>query len=142
MSHLAVVAPAPKRGTASHDFFKSSKGNIFAVREGLPIQEVLGEASCILAVAMDLCYRIADDTESTQTYGAAYLLEMAKGLLDAAIEPPQLNTKDDPADPVFFLREALADSQKQASQARTAKMRTYHDERASAFQIAIAALEG
>jgi len=44
--------------------------------------------------------------------------------------------------PLSFLREALADSQKQASQTRTAKMRNYHDGRASAFETAINMLRG
>lgn len=43
---------------------------------------------------------------------------------------------------VEFLREALGNSLGLAREARTAKMRAYHEGRADAFQIALAALEG
>lgn len=142
MSHLALVAPASKRGTASHDFFRSMDGNLLQVREGADLSSTLMLASCLLATAFATVLSVADENEDNVAHGAAYLIELAKGLVDAAecgLSPVQPKADESP---LGFLREALADSQKQAGQARTAKMRTYHDGRASAFQISIAALEG
>jgi len=142
MSHLALVAPAPKRGTASHDFFHSIDGNLLQVRQGIDLSAALLQASCLLDTARAAVLSVAEDHQDNVAHGAAYLIELAQGLVNAAecgLSPAQPKADESP---LGFLREALADSQKQAGQARTAKMRTYHDGRASAFQIAIAALEG
>lgn len=142
MSHLALVAPAPKRGTASHDFFHSIDGNLLQVRQGIDLSAALLQASCLLDTSRAAVLSVADDHQDNVAHGAAYLIELAQGLVNAAecgLSPAQPKADECP---LGFLREALVDSQKQAGQARTAKMRTYHDGRASAFQIAIAALEG
>ncbi|MBN9698481.1 MAG: DUF3077 domain-containing protein [Zoogloea sp.] len=142
MSHLALVAPAPRRGTASHDFFHSIDGNLLQVRQGADLSATLIHASCLLDTARASVLSVADEHQDNVAHGAAYLIELAQGLVNAAecgLSPVQSKADESP---LGFLREALVDSQKQAGQARTAKMRTYHDGRASAFQIAIAALEG
>ena len=142
MSHLALVAPALKRGTASHDFFRYTDGNLLQVREGIDLSAALLQASLLLDSARAAALSVADDHQDDVAYGAAYLIELAQGLVGAAecgLSPAQPKTDECP---LGFLREALVDSQKQTGQARTAKMRAYHDGRASAFQIAIAALEG
>lgn len=143
MSHLALVAPAPKRGTASHDFFHTTAGNLLQVRNGINVSAALVQASCLLDAAHAAVERLSEDRQDNLAHGAAYLIELAQGLVDASEggEHPD-DPKPTDADPLSFLREALADSQKQAEHARTAKVRNYHDGRASAFQIAIAALEG
>ena len=87
-------------------------------------------------------YRTADDVGSPTAFGTAYLVEMAKGAVDAAVGALHLQQREDTApDPIAFLHEALEDSRQKAAQSRTAKMRAYHDGRASAFQIAIATLD-
>lgn len=142
MSHLALVSPAPKRGTASHDFFHSIDGNLLQVRQGADLSATLIHASCLLDTARASVLSVADEHRDNVAHGAAYLIELAQGLVNAAecgLSPAQSKAEESP---LSFLREALADSQKQASQARTAKMRNYHEGRASAFQIAVAALEG
>jgi hypothetical protein len=66
---------------------------------------------------------------------------MAKAVVDAsAMAKP--SPAHDLASTLDFLAAQLADSQKQASQTRTAKMRNYHDGRASAFETAINMLRG
>lgn len=142
MSHLALVAPASKRGTASHDFFRSMDGNVLHVREGADLSSTLALASCLLATAFATVLSVADEGDDSVAHGAAYLIELAKGLVDAVecgLSPAQPKADESP---LAFLREAEAASLKQLGEARTAKMRAYHEGRAEAFQIAIAALEG
>lgn len=112
------------------------------VREGADLASTLALASSLLATAFATVLSVADDREDSVAHGAAYLIELAKGLVDAAecgLNPVQPKSDGSPLD---FLREAEAASLKQLGEARTAKMRVYHEGRAEAFQIAIAALEG
>lgn len=142
MHPIHAGATAPQRVTALHSFFEYPQSKLFAVRDGHPVDDVLTQASCFLGVAVDLAYRAADETDNKMAFGVAYLVELAQGVVDSTVRAVIREESEPGNDHLSFLREALADSQRQASQARTAKMRAYHDGRASAFQIAIAALEG
>ena len=79
-----LVADFPLR---SNDFFKcSSRGDaLFTVREGVPALVALEQASCFLAAARKSAYEVAAKIETDSAYAPAYLIEMAKGVLDAAI---------------------------------------------------------
>ncbi len=143
MSSLALSAPAFRRSTQRHDIFGDSGLSLFSVRAGVPVPEALNQASMLMTSAVEAAYRTADDVGSPTAFGTAYLVEMAKGAVDAAVGALHLQQREDTApDPIAFLHEALEDSRQKAVQSRTAKMRAYHDGRASAFQIAIATLEG
>lgn len=80
-------APAPKRVTAQHPFFSCnpSGDQLFAVREHISAIDALEQASCFMATALDVTYQAADSTQSNAVSGAAYLIEMAKAVLDSAI---------------------------------------------------------
>ena len=80
-------APTPKRVTAQHPFFScNSRGEqLFSVRENISATDALEQASCFMATAFDVTYQAADSTQSNAVSGAAYLIEMAKAVLDAAI---------------------------------------------------------
>ena len=144
MHPIHAGATAPKRVTAQHPFFSCSPNGapLFSVRPNIPLDDAIDIASCFLASALDTVEQVAQNVGGDLIHGAVYLIEMSKAVVDSAAGSVMRQEGETRDDHLSFLREALADSQKQASQARTAKMRTYHDGRASAFQIAIAALEG
>lgn len=55
----------------------------FSVRENIPIEGLLEQASCLLASAKAAAYE-SDGKGGELSYASAYLLEMAKALVDAA----------------------------------------------------------
>ncbi len=59
---------------------------LFDVRAGVPVEMVLEYASCFLESAISCTYTAAGSTEndSDAILSIAYLLEMAKGLVEAA----------------------------------------------------------
>ncbi|NML24580.1 DUF3077 domain-containing protein [Zoogloea dura] len=136
------TSAASTRVTALHHFFGISGYELFAVREGVLIADALQQAAHLMTSAVDAAYRTADEAGTPTAFAAAYLAETALGCVRAAADAIVREDQAIPSDPAGFLREAIEDSRQKASQARTAKMRTYHEGRVSAFQIAIAALEG
>lgn len=80
-------AQAPTRVTAQHPFFSCnpSGDQLFSVRENISATDALEQASCFMAAARHATYQAADDANSEAVFGAAYLIEMAKAVLDAAI---------------------------------------------------------
>lgn len=69
-----------------YPFFPSGigDGKLFDVREGVPIPDALNQASCFLASAKTAAYEA--DENADFGYAAAYLIELAKALVDSAIE--------------------------------------------------------
>jgi len=82
-----IGAPAPKRTTAKHPFFPCNPCGdlLFSVRADVPVSDALEQASCFLAAAKTAVYEAAGDTQNENFFGAAYLVEMSKAIVDAAI---------------------------------------------------------
>lgn len=134
---------SPRRVTAQHPFFSCCPNGtaLFSVRPDVSLDDALDLASCFLASARDAAYEVADASGGSSAFSAAYLIEMAKAVVDAsAMAKP--SPAHDLAGTLDFLAAQLADSQKQARQARTAKARNYHVGRVSAFETAITMLRG
>lgn len=83
----STSAQAPTRVTAQHPFFSCNPAGdeLFSVRPGMPVFDALEQASCFMAAARDATYQAADLVQSDSVSGAAYLIEMAKAVLDSAI---------------------------------------------------------
>ena len=74
----------PQPGTTdATDFFTytSSQKNLFSVRPGVPANGALEMASCFLDVARDCAY----SGEGNFSNAAAYLIEMAKAVVDSLV---------------------------------------------------------
>ena len=71
--------------TAAHAFFScnTSNQNLFAVRPGIPAEDALNLASNLLDVARTCAYESSE--ESNLSGASAYLIEMAKGAIDALV---------------------------------------------------------
>jgi len=71
----------------SHAFFSLTpeRRPLFAVQEGTPLLDGLEMASCILSSVLSAAYAYEGDTDTGQT-AVAYLIEMAKGIVDASVE--------------------------------------------------------
>lgn len=75
---------ARRAATAKIPFFSCGDGaELFAVQAGIPSQKALDEASCFLSVARSIAYATAEKKDPNTVYAIAYLLEMAKALVDA-----------------------------------------------------------
>ncbi|MFA7239666.1 MAG: DUF3077 domain-containing protein [Sulfuricellaceae bacterium] len=76
----------PKHQTADYPFFSCSpqKDKLFSVREGIPQEGALEQASLFLESAQAIA-GIAEDVTPAVVYGAAYLIEMAKAIVDATV---------------------------------------------------------
>jgi hypothetical protein len=85
-----LVADFPLR---SNDFFRcSSRGDeLFTVRDGMSAVVALEQASCFLAAALKGAYALAEMSEDDSAHAPAYLIEMAKGVMDAAIGTISMN---------------------------------------------------
>lgn len=84
---LTASSTFPNITTEHTSFFTCASGRllepIFSVREGIPIEDAMNLASCFLDVARDSAYESADGKSSHQAHSAAYLIEMAKGIIDS-----------------------------------------------------------
>lgn len=78
---------SPKRITAQRPFFSCGPNDdrLFSVRADVPLSDALEQASCFLAAALSAVYEAADDAGNASVHGAAYLVEMSKAVVDAAI---------------------------------------------------------
>lgn len=87
MTGISPQSTAPERTTAQHPFFSCNARDdlLFSVRAGIPADDALEQASCFLAAARTTVYQVAEKVGSESVYGAGYLVEMAKALVDAAI---------------------------------------------------------
>ncbi|MFA7240850.1 MAG: DUF3077 domain-containing protein [Sulfuricellaceae bacterium] len=82
----APAASTPKHQTADYPFFSCNlqKDKLFSVREGIPLEGALEQASLFLDSAQAIA-GIAEDVTPAVVYGAAYLIEMAKAVVDATV---------------------------------------------------------
>lgn len=132
-------AAAPKHITALHEFFKSGDGNLFAVRQGVPTIDALEQAAIFLEVAQDAIGRLAQDTDSMQAFGALYLTEIAKGVVDSAVESAYREQEAaqtatlEPSLPAV-LESLLEESRRGVSEGRTKRGQTFHTGRVSALE--------
>ncbi len=81
---------ASSRATARHPFVRANANGdlLFEVRAGVPAINALELASCYMASARDLagdCASAAEGENPDHLWGAFYLIEMAKAVLDSAI---------------------------------------------------------
>jgi len=70
--------------TAALDFFSCSPGqqNLFTVRSGVSTEAALSTASCFLDLARDCAF----EGEGNLSNAAAYLIEMAKAVIDSLVD--------------------------------------------------------
>lgn len=75
-----------ERKTAQHQFFSCNpKGDgIFAVSEGLPVEDAINTATAIMCSARDTIIRLAEKHDDSELWGASYLLEMATAVMESA----------------------------------------------------------
>lgn len=80
-------APTPQRVTKHHRFFQVNlRGDLlFCVREDIPAANALEQASNFLDAAVAAVYQAAEASDTAVAYAAAYLTEMAKAIVDAAV---------------------------------------------------------
>ncbi|MFA7239326.1 MAG: DUF3077 domain-containing protein [Sulfuricellaceae bacterium] len=80
------AASTPKHQTAGYPFFSCNpqKDKLFSVREGIPLEGALLQASLFLDSAQAITSN-ADDTVPEMIFGAAYLIELAKAVVDAIV---------------------------------------------------------
>ncbi|MFA7241917.1 MAG: DUF3077 domain-containing protein [Sulfuricellaceae bacterium] len=76
----------PKCKTADYPFFSCNtrKDKLFSVREGIPLEGALEQASLFLDSAQAITSN-ADDAVPEMIFGAAYLIELAKAVVDAIV---------------------------------------------------------
>lgn len=72
----------PKTTQYTFHSINSSGDKLFAVQPGINAVDALEMAGTILASAIDIIYKSA---ESADIFGAVYLVEFAKGTIDACI---------------------------------------------------------
>ncbi len=74
-----------KTKTMLQTFHPDSPGgqDLFSVQPGVSVIDALEQASAFLASAISIIYDAEPD--SSNVFGAAYLAEMAKGVVDACI---------------------------------------------------------
>lgn len=89
MNETHQGASAPDRRTSYHEFFKANqRDELFSVRENVSADDAMQMASCFIGSAARILMQVADagNYEDQQAlYGALYLVEMAEGVVDAAV---------------------------------------------------------
>jgi len=63
--------------------FNCAGDTLFSVRAGIPHDDALEQASCLLSIALNSLGQVAQDHDSETAGGAKRLVEMAKALVDA-----------------------------------------------------------
>lgn len=72
--------------TTAAPIFTTAAGPLVSVNAGMPINDALEQASCILGVIEDLAINISENgLEGSEIFAIQYLTETAKGLVDASI---------------------------------------------------------
>lgn len=82
---MAMTDRVPSSATAEHAFLCCSDAPLFAVRGDVPTDDALEMASNFLSSARHLAYSFAVEHDDESAFGLAYLIEMAKGIVDASI---------------------------------------------------------
>ena len=93
-------ARAPIRATCAHDFcsYNSERDCLFSVRAGVPADDALDMASCLLDAASATVRQFDEAGIGPSAYAAEQLIVQAKALIDA-LAPDAAG--DDPADRRF-----------------------------------------
>lgn len=73
--------------------------SLFSVRAGIPHDDALEHASCLLSIALNGLGQVAQDHDSETAAGAKRLVEMAKALVDAVTGSEYQQPKPSPAKP-------------------------------------------
>lgn len=86
MADNTAGADAPVRKTAPLDFFSYNAAGekLFSIREDIPFEVALEQASCFAATVADLVSQAALDEDTYQLWAASYLAEMSKAILESA----------------------------------------------------------
>lgn len=80
------MSAIPKTTHAYPFFSCNPQGTaLFSVRPGVSSIDALQIASCFLTSARDAAYSATAHTDSSDVFATAYLVEMAKSVVDAAI---------------------------------------------------------
>lgn len=147
----------PTRVTSHLPFFgcNASRDCLFSVQPGLPLNDALETASCLLESARGAIIAreelesanaagtspnaIPDDRSAI--HGAAYLVEMTKGIIDslkAGTPTPSVVTSSTTLSSVVtFLEARLADSRQQAGKEAGGAGKALYQGRVSAFELAL-----
>ncbi|MBS0348949.1 MAG: DUF3077 domain-containing protein [Proteobacteria bacterium] len=147
MHPIYAGASAPKRITALHEFFKFGDGNLFAVQPGVSTIDALEQASVFLCIAQDAINRLAQDTDNMSAFGALYLTEIAKGVVDSAVESAyrdQETAKAAALEPSLpaVLESLIEESQRGVAEGRTKRGQTFHTGRVSALEEVLEHVRG
>ena len=86
MNTQAKGASAPILKTAVTKFFPCNPAQdaLFSVNPSVPVEDALGTASCFLASAVGIMQEVALQIDTNEAWAALYLVEMSKGVVDAA----------------------------------------------------------
>lgn len=81
-------AAASKRVTTRVNFFSCNPQlePLFSVRAGIPANDALEQASCLLGSARAVASTAASESDTEAAWAAVYLLDMANAIVDAAID--------------------------------------------------------
>lgn len=76
---------APTATTVQRAFYSTgpTTGHLFDVRAGVPALVSLEQASCFLGAVCQTLQDTAEEPNADVIYGAAYLTEMAKAVIDS-----------------------------------------------------------
>lgn len=80
-----------KQVTSRHPFHScTAEGDdLLAICEGVPLEQALERASSFLESAKGILCGAAEGGDSASVYGAAYLVDMAKAVVDSAAQSLQ-----------------------------------------------------
>jgi len=83
--NIAQTEALTPRTTCATPFsqFNCAGDTLFSVRAGIPHDDALEQASCLLSIALNSLGQVAQDHDSETAAGAKHLVEMAKALVDA-----------------------------------------------------------
>ncbi len=147
MDHPTPGLTTPTRVTSPLPFFpcNPSGDRLFSVRADVPLPDALEQASCLLAVARDATYQVAESLGSA-AYGPAYLIEMAKAVVDSlgAVKPEPTVTASSTtlSSVITFLEAQLADSRQQSGKEAEGQGKAFYQGRIAAFELALDMLRG
>lgn len=148
---------APSRVTSHLPFFgcNASRDCLFSVRPGVPLNDALETASCLLKSARGaiIARKGLESVQAASTspnatpddrsaiHGAAYLVEMPKGIIDslktAAPTPSAVTSSTTLSSVLTFLEAQLADSRQQAEKEAGGAGKALYQGRVSAFELAL-----
>jgi hypothetical protein len=76
------------------DKINTQSDNLFQVCEGIAAEDALNWAQCYLGAALDVSISAAElNNQDTKGWGAVYLVEAAKALVDSAVASMHADAK-------------------------------------------------